>query len=88
MRQIAEDGTALTDAVLDALAEEYENGTWHRHGAIRPGRPRLYDEELTTVSFRIPKSRLEAIERAAKENGESKSEFFRRAIDMALASSV
>ena len=84
MEYIAEDGTVLTDAVLDNLAEEYEKGTWHGHGAIHAGRPRLYDEELTTVSFRIPKSRIAAIERIAKERGESKSEFFREAVDRAL----
>ena len=88
MDQIAEDGTVMTDAVLDALAEEYEKGTWHGHDAIHVGRPRLYDEELATVSFRIPKSRVDAIERIAKEHGESKSEFFRRAIDLALMAEI
>ena len=37
-----------------------------------------------TVSFRIPKSRIAAIEADAKKRGESKPEFFRGAVDRAL----
>ncbi|MFT9007954.1 MAG: hypothetical protein ABF489_00435 [Bifidobacterium sp.] len=75
----------VTDRQLDTMAEEYENGTWKGHvGTIRPGRPRVFDEELETISFRIPKSRVQEIDRSAKEHGESRSQFLRRTIDQAL----
>lgn len=75
----------VTDRQLDTMAEEYENGTWKGHvGAIRPGRPRVFDEELETISFRIPKSRVQEIDRRAKACGESRSQFLRRTIDQAL----
>ncbi|MFT8874115.1 ribbon-helix-helix protein, CopG family [Bifidobacterium aquikefiri] len=75
----------VTDQQLDSMAEEYENGTWKGHvGLVKPGRPRVFDEELETVSFRIPKSRVEEIDRSAKARGESRSQFLRRTIDQAL----
>ncbi len=80
----ADDGTLLTDGMLDELAEEYENGAWEGHGKVSPGRPRIYDEDMETVSFRLPKSRIFAIGAVAKSRGESKSEFIREAIDAAL----
>ena len=84
MEYRAENGAIVTDEMLDRMAEEYENGTWSGHGKVAQGRPRIYDEDMETVSFRIPKSRIAAIEVVAKKRGESKSEFFREAIDMAL----
>jgi metal-responsive CopG/Arc/MetJ family transcriptional regulator len=44
----------------------------------------VFDEELETISFRIPKSRVEEIDRSARERGESRSQFLRRTIDQAL----
>jgi hypothetical protein len=78
------DSKAITDEMLDKMAEDYENGTWSGHGEITMGRPKLYDEDMETVSFRLPKSRIQAIEAVAKRRNESKSDFFREAIDKAL----
>ena len=83
----ADNGTVLTDEMLDKRAEEYEDGTWSGHGEVAMGRPRLYDEDMGTVSFRLPCSRIRAVEAAAKRQGESKSDFFRRAIDRELLDS-
>ena len=83
----ADNGTVLTDEMLDKRAEEYEDGTWSGHGEVAMGRPRLYDEDMGTVSFRLPCSRIRAVEAAAKRQGESKSDFFRRAIDRELLQS-
>ena len=83
----ADNGTVLTDEMLDKRAEEYEDGTWSGHGEVAMGRPRLYDEGMGTVSFRLPCSRIRAVEAAAKRQGESKSDFFRRAIDRELLES-
>lgn len=78
-------GIVLTDADFDVMANEYENGTWHEKSAdITPGRPKLYDEDMETVSFRLPRSRVEAVEAVTKRRGISKSEFYRRAVDRAL----
>lgn len=77
-------GRVLSNGDLDAMAEEYEQGTWSGVAQVSPGRPRIYDEDMATVSFRLPKSRIEAIEEAARRNGISKSQFFRDAIDRAL----
>ena len=83
----ADNGTVLTDEMLDKRAEEYEDGTWSGHGEVAMGRPRLYDEDMGTVSFRLPCSRIRAVEAAAKRQGESKSDFVRRAIDRELLES-
>ncbi|WP_417353461.1 ribbon-helix-helix protein, CopG family [Gordonibacter pamelaeae] len=83
----ADNGTVLTDEMLDKRAEEYEDETWSGHGEVTMGRPRLYDEDMGTVSFRLPCSRIRAVEAAAKRQGESKSDFFRRAIDRELLES-
>ena len=45
----ADNGTVLTDEMLDKRAEEYEDGTWSGHGEVAMGRPRLYDEVKVTV---------------------------------------
>ena len=75
----------VTDQQLEAMAEEYENGTWKgRVGPVAPGRPTVFNEELETISFRIPKSRVQEIDNRAKACGESRSQFLRRAIDQAL----
>ena len=39
---------------------------------------------METVSFRLPKSRIAAVEAVAKRRGESKSDFYRKAVDRAL----
>lgn len=74
----------MTDEMWDALAREYEDGTWSGVGAITPGRPKLYDEDMETVSFRLPRSRIAAIEAVTARRGESKSEFYRKAVDRQL----
>lgn len=85
MERIARDGTVLTDELLDEMAKEYEAGTWEGPlGEVVMGRPRLFDEELETVSFRLPKSRVDALEAAAKRRGETKSDLFREAVDRFL----
>ena len=75
----------LTDDMFDRMAEEYERGTWSGHGPVTPGRPRLFDEDMQIVTFRLTKSRIEAIDEVAAQRGITRSEFFREAIDAALA---
>jgi len=76
-------------ASLESDAKRYENGNWPEGKTTIMGRPPLYDDdELTNVTFRIRKSRLLAIDRMASRTGESRSEFFREAIDRALSESA
>lgn len=77
-------GEVLTDAMLDEMAKDYEEGTWTSTGKVTMGRPKLYEEDMETVSFRIPHSRIVAIEALTKRLGMSKSDFYRRAIDREL----
>ena len=75
----------VTEEQLDAWAEEYENGTWKGHlGEITPGRPRLYNEDLETISFRLPRSRINAIDAVIARKGGSRSDFLREAVDREL----
>jgi len=78
-------GVLLTDELLDDLAGEYEKGTWGGHsGAVRLGRPRFGDEKLVSISLKISPSSLAIVDRKAEEQGESRSDFLRDAIDKAL----
>lgn len=52
------------------------------------GRPTLYGDRMVTVSFRIPASYATRIEEHSQRAKECKSDFFRRAIDLALRDEV
>lgn len=54
------------------------------HKSGMRGRPTLFGDRMVTVSFRIPASYAERIEKHSEKAKESKSDFFRRAIDLAL----
>lgn len=52
-----------------------EPGEW----IVKPqGRPKLCDEELVSVTFKIPKSQRDALDRKARSLNESRSEYLRR----------
>ena len=83
---VLDSGEVLTDEDIERECAEYEDGTWE--GGTHDyhiGRPPLTDEELETVTFRAPKSKVAAMERKAKERGISKSEFLRQAMEKAIA---
>lgn len=83
------DGSIVSEEWMDAISNAAEDEellgipvTTQTHA----GRPRLFkDDELVTISVRLPKSRLAAIEKIAKGTGESRSDFIRDAVDCALA---
>jgi hypothetical protein len=87
---VANNGAIVTDEMLDKLAEEYESGEWpeRKEGKVTLGRPRISSEELVNVTFRMPRSRVAAIERLADASGESRSEFLRDIIDKALTAAL
>ena len=80
-------GVILTDELLNELAEEYEKGTWEGHsGGVRLGRPRFGDEKLVSISLKISPSSLAIVDKKVEEQGGSRSDFLRDAIDKALVS--
>lgn len=80
------DGRIVDDETLEEMAAEWENGDWEGHlENVVVGVPKPPEDDLTVVSFRIPKSRVAAVEAATGRHGMSKSEFYRRAVDRELA---
>lgn len=84
----AEDGTLVTDEMLSELEAQASRGELKFDGPITygpppdppsVGRPRLADEELEVVSFKMPKSMSNLIKLAAKKAGSSRSAFLREA---------
>ena len=81
-----QNGSVVDDETLEAMAAEWESGQWEGHlENVVIGLPEQDADELVTVSFRLPKSRVRAIERVIDNTGLTKSEFYRRAIDRELA---
>jgi hypothetical protein len=76
----------MSDKMLDELADAFERGEWPGSRTVLLGRPRLAEEEVKPVTFRLPVSHIQAIDAAAKKAGESRSEFLREAVEKALAS--
>lgn len=72
-------GTVLTDEVLDRWAAEYETDAPMSFGKPHAGRPKIA-EDLVTVSVRLPRAQVEAIDR---QSG-NRSEFIRRAVAACL----
>lgn len=82
-RQQVNEMLGLTEDDLDREASEYENATWNQKsfGKASPGRPRLYDEDMETVTLRMPRSKILAVEAVAERLGQTRSQFMRDAID-------
>lgn len=77
----------VTDDQLDADAAPFEDGSWDGH-LDKPvmGRPRLFDEELRTVSLRVPASTVKALDDLAASQHETRSALLRRVINATLNS--
>lgn len=79
----------VDDDMLEEMAAEWESGEWNGHlENVLIGLPKQDADDLATVSFRLPKSRIAAVEAATKSRGISKSEFYRCAVDKELAALV
>ena len=80
------DGGTVGDDALEEMASEWGRGEWEGHlENVVVGLPDPEEDALTTVSFRMPRSRLAAVEAAVLRAGITKSEFYRRAVDRELA---
>ena len=75
----------LTVEEVDRIVKKVESGDLSDFDAakVMEGRP-LEQEPMETISLKIPRSRVKAVNRIAKEAGMSRSEFVRRAIDNEL----
>ena len=81
-----DNGYILTEEEIEREADMWENDTWEgRLVNLRIGRPPISSEELGSVTFKAPKSRIAAMEKRAKDQGMSKSQFMRMAMEKALA---
>ena len=82
-------GNVVDDDMLEEMAAEWEGGEWDGHlENVVVGLLKQEADDLATVSFRMPRSRVAAVEAATRVHGISKSEFYRRAVDRELASLV
>ena len=84
-------GEILTEEMMDELDAQLEQGILPgktvRMWVAPSGRPRLSEEELVPLAFKVPRSQREAIDCAAAERDQTRSEFLRDAVAAALASS-
>jgi predicted DNA binding CopG/RHH family protein len=78
----------MTIEEVDEIADACEAGDYSMWDSSKVSYGNPFEEELTAVSVRLPKSRVNAIKRAAQDNGISRSEFIRRAIDHELLTTV
>ena len=86
MEFVAENGQILTDEMLDEMAKKYEDGTWcGKMGKLVVGRPSLAEEDVKSVSFRLPVSKIAAMDARASAKGETRSEFLRDMVEAELA---
>ena len=74
----------VTEEELDELAEQYENGTWPEGRTVLLGRPRISDEDLVSVTIKLPKTQLEAIDSEARREGQSRSAYMRELLRVAM----
>ena len=75
----------VTTAELEERAKAFESGNWPEGKTTRMGRPPFSeDEELESITFRMPRSRVRAIEAITSQSGETRSDFLRAAVDRAL----
>lgn len=80
----SENGIAVTPEMLDEWCSAYESESlpegYSYDGPTRVGRPRLTNEQMTTMTIRIPLSQKEALAKAAKEKGMSFSGYVREVL--------
>lgn len=70
---------------LNALAAPFEQGKWPKGKTTMIGRPRLSEEEVRPVTFKLPVSQIVALDALAKATGSSRSDTLRRAVSRELA---
>lgn len=82
----AEDGTVVSAEMLESWTESYEGGAlpegYSFDGPVRPGRPKLIEGEMATMTIRIPLALKKAICREAEEQGMTASGYVREVLSL------
>lgn len=82
-------GVTLSDTDFDRLSDQAEAGNYPGtpgEWIVRPqGRPALSDEELVSITFRVPRSQRDALDAKAESRGETRSQFMRETLTRELA---
>ena len=76
-------GVVITDEMFEKLATAYESGDWPgtATGEIVMGRPRIAEEESRTVTFRLPVSKIIALDKMAEAHDTTRSVALREAVE-------
>lgn len=81
-------GDKINKSVFERLSQEASKGNYPGSPGdwkVRPqGRPKLADEELVTVAFKIPVSQRDVLDKKAELEGLSRSQYLRRSLQSAL----
>ena len=89
MEYTTKSGFTLTEEMIEELAEAAARGDYPgKPGKIivaPKGRPKLYDEELVTIAFKVPRSIRDRLDESAAKKNESRSQFLRNTLEKALA---
>lgn len=71
----AANGQEVTEEMLDGWCAALDAGEWpegwENRGPVTVGRPRLSDEPLETITFKVSRSSAQTIRQAAEKEGES-----------------
>lgn len=82
----AEGGVAVSAEMLDSWVESYEAGAlpegYSFDGPVRPGRPKLIEGEMTTMTIRIPLAMKNAICKEAEDQGMTASGYVREVLSL------
>ncbi len=82
-------GGVLDDADFERLSEEAERGIYPGEPGewiVRPqGRPRISGDEHVVVTCKVTRAQRDAMDRKARQRGESRSEWMRGTFAEALA---
>jgi hypothetical protein len=78
-------GVEVTEEMFEKWAEGFERGEWPGTKSVILGRPRLAQEEVKTVTFKLPISDIEALDQRVAIQGQTRSELLREAVSEYLA---
>lgn len=74
-------GETLTDADIERISKEFEDGSWEGHlERIHQGPAAVSDEPLVAVTVKFPASMVEAIDHKSR----NRSDYIRRAVAATL----
>ena len=82
-------GKTYDESYFEKLSDEAAKGNYPGtpgEWVIRPqGRPKLTDEELVTIAFKVPASQRERIDVLAKNENKTRSQFIRSIVSSAIS---